>query len=40
MNLGTGMRDIHTTKEWLRVTDMVAAAEVTLAAIELAGEMP
>ena len=39
VNLGTGMRDIHTTKEWLRVTDMVAAAEVTLAAIELAGEM-
>jgi len=40
VNLGTGMRDIHTTKEWLRVTDMVAAAEVTLAAIELAGAMP
>ena len=36
VNLGTGMRDIHTTKEWLRVSDMVAAAEVTLAAIELA----
>ncbi len=37
VNLGTGMREIHTTKEWLRVSDMVAAAEVTLAAIELAG---
>jgi tripeptide aminopeptidase len=36
VNLGTGMQDIHTTKEWLRVTDMVAAAEVTLAAIQLA----
>ncbi len=36
VNLGTGMREIHTTKEWLRVTDMVAAAEVTLAVIQLA----
>jgi len=36
VNLGTGMRDIHTTGEWLRVSDMVAAAEVTLAVIELA----
>jgi tripeptide aminopeptidase len=40
VNLGTGMRDIHTTSEWLKVSDMVAAAEVTLAAIELAAEMP
>jgi tripeptide aminopeptidase len=38
VNLGTGMRDIHTTGEWLRVSDMVAAAEVTLAAIELAAD--
>jgi len=38
VNLGTGMRDIHTTSEWLRVSDMVAAAEVTLAVIELAAE--
>jgi tripeptide aminopeptidase len=38
VNLGTGMRDIHTTKEWLKVSDMVAAAEVTFAAIQLAGE--
>jgi tripeptide aminopeptidase len=37
VNLGTGMQEIHTTKEWLRVSDMVAAAEVTLAAIRLAG---
>ena len=36
VNLGTGMRDIHTKSEWLKVSDMVAAAEVTLAAIELA----
>jgi tripeptide aminopeptidase len=38
VNLGTGMRDIHTTSEWLRVSDMVSAAEVTLAAIELAAD--
>jgi tripeptide aminopeptidase len=38
VNLGTGMRDIHTTAESLRVSDMVAAAEVTLAAIELAAD--
>jgi tripeptide aminopeptidase len=38
VNLGTGMCDIHTTSESLRVSDMVAAAEVTLAAIELAAE--
>ncbi len=36
VNLGTGMRDIHTTAEWLKVSDMVVAAEVTLATIELA----
>jgi tripeptide aminopeptidase len=36
VNLGTGMRAIHTTSEWLKVSDMVAAAEVTLAAIQLA----
>ena len=36
VNLGTGMRDIHTTSEWLAVSDMVAAAEVTLATIRLA----
>jgi tripeptide aminopeptidase len=39
VNLGTGMRDIHTTSEWLRVSDMVASAEVTLAAIELAADL-
>ena len=39
VNLGTGMREIHTTKEWLKVSDMVAAAEVTLAVIELAADV-
>ncbi len=39
VNLGTGMRDIHTTSEWLRVSDMVGAAEVTLAVVELAAEL-
>jgi len=34
-NLGTGMRDIHTVKEWLDVNDMVLAAEVLLEAIAL-----
>ncbi len=38
VNLGTGMRDIHTTGEWLSVSDMVAAAEVTLAVLQLAAE--
>jgi len=38
VNLGTGMRDIHTTKEWVRVSDMVSAAEVTLSALTLAAE--
>jgi len=36
VNLGTGMHDIHTTKEWLRISDMIATAEVTLAAIRVA----
>jgi len=39
VNLGTGMREIHTTGEWLAVSDMVAAAEVTLAALQLAADM-
>jgi len=37
-NLGTGMRDIHTVKEWLDVNDMVLAAEVLLEAIALHAE--
>src|SRR5262249_46395662 len=40
VNLGTGMREIHTTAEWLKVSDMVAAAEVTLATIELSASPP
>ncbi len=38
VNLGTGMREIHSTREWLKVSDMVATAEVTLAAITLAAD--
>jgi tripeptide aminopeptidase len=34
-NLGTGMRDIHTVREWLDVNDMIGAAEVTLELIKL-----
>ncbi len=37
-NLGTGMRDIHTVKEWLDVKDMVLAAEVLLGVIALNAE--
>ncbi len=34
-NLGTGMHDIHTMREWLDVRDMAAAAEVALELIKL-----
>ncbi len=34
-NLGTGMRDIHTVREWLDINDMVSTAEVTLELIRL-----
>ncbi len=34
-NLGTGMRDIHTVREWLDVSDMIGAAEVALELIKL-----
>ncbi|MGH7932179.1 MAG: M20/M25/M40 family metallo-hydrolase [Candidatus Binataceae bacterium] len=34
-NLGTGMRDIHTVREWLDVKDMISTAEVTLELIKL-----
>jgi tripeptide aminopeptidase len=37
-NLGTGMRAIHTVKEWLNVKDMYAAAEMTLEIMRLNGE--
>src|SRR5438105_7302419 len=38
-NLGTGMRPIHTVKEWLDVKDMYAAAEMTREMMKLNGEM-
>ena len=38
-NLGTGMRAIHTVKEWLDVKDMYASAEMTLEILKLNGEM-
>jgi tripeptide aminopeptidase len=37
-NLGTGMRAIHTVKEWLDVKDMYASAEMTLEIMRLNGE--
>jgi tripeptide aminopeptidase len=36
-NLGTGMRDIHTVKEWLRVSDMLRTAEVIVEMLRLHG---
>ncbi len=38
-NLGTGMRAIHTVKEWLDVKDMYASAEMTLEVLKVNGEM-
>jgi tripeptide aminopeptidase len=38
VNLGTGMRAIHTVKEWLDVKDMYASAEMTLHIMRLNGE--
>jgi len=38
-NFGTGMRAIHTVKEWLDVKDMYASAEMTLEVLKLNGEM-
>ncbi len=37
-NLGTGMRAIHTVKEWLDVKDMYASAEISLEIMKLNGE--
>jgi tripeptide aminopeptidase len=37
-NLGTGMRAIHTVKEWLDVKDMYASADMTLEIMRLNGE--
>ena len=38
-NLGTGMRAIHTVKEWLDVKDMYASAEMTIEIMKLNGEL-
>ncbi|HVF27583.1 MAG TPA: M20/M25/M40 family metallo-hydrolase [Pyrinomonadaceae bacterium] len=38
-NFGTGMRAIHTVKEWLDVKDMYASAEMALEVMKLNGEM-
>ncbi|HYO62340.1 MAG TPA: M20/M25/M40 family metallo-hydrolase [Pyrinomonadaceae bacterium] len=38
-NFGTGMRAIHTVKEWLDVKDLYASAEMTLEMLKLNGEM-
>ena len=37
-NLGTGMRAIHTVKEWLDVKDMYSACEMTVEIMRLNGE--
>jgi tripeptide aminopeptidase len=34
-NVGTGMHEIHTTREWLDVNDMVAAVELTLEVLKI-----
>ena len=38
-NFGTGMRAIHTVKEWLDVKDLYASAEMTLEMLRLNGEL-
>jgi len=38
-NFGTGMRAIHTVKEWLDVKDMYASAEMTLEVLKVNGEL-
>jgi len=39
VNFGTGMRAIHTVKEWLDVKDMYASAEMTLEVLKVNGEI-
>jgi tripeptide aminopeptidase len=34
-NVGTGMREIHTTREWLDIKDMMAAVELTLEVLKI-----
>ncbi|HLL74167.1 MAG TPA: M20/M25/M40 family metallo-hydrolase [Pyrinomonadaceae bacterium] len=38
-NFGTGMRAIHTVKEWLDVKDMYQSAEIALEVLKLNGEL-
>ncbi len=38
-NFGTGMRAIHTVKEWLDVKDLYASAEMSLEVMKLNGEL-
>jgi len=35
VNLGTGMRDIHTTSEWLDLQDFYACADIVLECVRL-----
>jgi tripeptide aminopeptidase len=39
-NLGTGMREIHTVKEWIDLRDLWAVTELTLEVLRLAAEPP
>jgi tripeptide aminopeptidase len=39
-NLGTGMRDIHTVKEWLDVDEMIRSAQIVLEVVRLNAEHP
>jgi tripeptide aminopeptidase len=34
-NVGTGMREIHTTREWLDINDMIAAVDLTLEVLKI-----
>ncbi len=34
-NVGTGMREIHTTREWLDVNDMIAAVDLTVEVLKI-----
>ncbi len=34
-NVGTGMHEIHTTREWLDVNDMIAAVDLTLEVLKI-----
>lgn len=34
-NVGTGMHEIHTTREWLDINDMIAAADLTIEVLRI-----